>query len=70
MRWVGHPGIVINVSQARVIKEPECCDGSDEPLGVCPNKCREIGEAYAHKMEAERKLRKTVCCTASLICAC
>ncbi|KAF8528686.1 glucosidase II beta subunit-like-domain-containing protein [Gautieria morchelliformis] len=38
--------------------EPECCDGSDEPSGVCPNICKEVGKAYAQKMEAERKLRK------------
>jgi protein kinase C substrate 80K-H len=40
--------------------ELECCDGSDEKSGVCPNKCKEIGDAHRTKMEAERKLRKTV----------
>ncbi|ELU43157.1 endoplasmic reticulum protein [Rhizoctonia solani AG-1 IA] len=39
--------------------EPECCDGSDEPSGVCPNQCKEIGEKYRAEREAERKLRKT-----------
>lgn len=41
--------------------EPECCDGSDEAPGVCPNKCEEIGKAYRAKVEAETKTRKTVC---------
>jgi len=39
--------------------EPECCDGSDEQSGVCPNLCIEIGEAYRQKMEAETKTRRT-----------
>lgn len=47
-------------SQVRVLEEPECCDGSDEPLGICPNVCEQVGKAYAQKMEAELKLRKTV----------
>ncbi|KAG8698100.1 hypothetical protein FRC08_006133, partial [Ceratobasidium sp. 394] len=38
---------------------PECCDGSDEPSGVCPNQCEEIGTKYRAEQEAERKLRKT-----------
>lgn len=41
--------------------ELACCDGSDEPLGVCTNKCKEVGEAYRAKQAAERKIRKTVC---------
>lgn len=44
--------------------EPECCDGSDEAPGVCPNKCKEIGEAHRKQAEAERKIRKTVSATA------
>ena len=43
------------------IQEPECCDGSDEQPGVCPNVCREVGEAYQKQQEAERKVRRTVC---------
>lgn len=43
------------------IQEPECCDGSDEQPGVCPNVCREVGEAYRKQQEAERKIRRTVC---------
>ncbi|GJJ07576.1 hypothetical protein Clacol_001779 [Clathrus columnatus] len=39
--------------------EQECCDGSDEAPGVCPNKCIEIGETYRQQREAELKLRKT-----------
>lgn len=39
--------------------EQECCDGSDELPGVCPNTCQEVGAEYKKKTEAERKLRKT-----------
>lgn len=40
--------------------EPECCDGSDERPGVCKNICKEVGEAYRQKRDAERKIQKTV----------
>jgi protein kinase C substrate 80K-H len=40
--------------------EPACCDGSDEPAGVCENTCAAIGELYRQKQEAARKLQKTV----------
>lgn len=40
--------------------EPECCDGSDELQGICPNSCKVIGEAHRQKMAAEMKTRKTV----------
>ncbi|KDN37781.1 hypothetical protein RSAG8_09936, partial [Rhizoctonia solani AG-8 WAC10335] len=56
----GHIGA--NIKSSRVndgICEPECCDGSDEPSGVCPNQCRENGEKYRAGREAERKIRKT-----------
>lgn len=43
-----------------MLTETDCCDGSDEKHGVCPNKCKEIGDAYKAKLAAERKLRKTV----------
>ena len=46
-----------------VFVEPECCDGSDEQPGVCPNVCAEVGKEYRKKMDAEMKLRKTVCTT-------
>ena len=46
--------------------ETNCCDGSDEKPGVCPNKCKEIGDAYKAQLAAERKLRKTVRCPWSL----
>ncbi|KDQ06993.1 hypothetical protein BOTBODRAFT_167442 [Botryobasidium botryosum FD-172 SS1] len=39
--------------------EPECCDGSDEPSGVCPNICEEIGKEYRAAAEAEQKTRRT-----------
>ncbi|KAI0319177.1 glucosidase II beta subunit-like-domain-containing protein, partial [Amylostereum chailletii] len=56
----GHIGSIISGTRVRDgLCEPECCDGSDEPSGVCPNKCKEVGEAYRTKREAEHKLRKT-----------
>ncbi|KEP55176.1 kinase C substrate 80 kDa-H protein [Rhizoctonia solani 123E] len=56
----GHIGASIKSSRVNDgICEPECCDGSDEPSGICPNKCKEIGEKYRVEQETERKLRKT-----------
>jgi len=40
--------------------EPACCDGSDEDAGVCEDTCAVVGELYRQKLEAARKLRKTV----------
>ena len=40
--------------------EAECCDGSDEAPGVCPNTCKEVGEAYRQKRAQELKIQKTV----------
>lgn len=40
--------------------EPACCDGSDEPAGICENTCAAVGELYRQKQEAARKLQKTV----------
>lgn len=51
---------VILELQIRVIEEPECCDGSDEPSGLCPNICKEVGDTYSKKVAEERKIRKTV----------
>ncbi|KAF8841281.1 hypothetical protein BDN67DRAFT_928581 [Paxillus ammoniavirescens] len=56
----GHIGTTIPSSRVNDgLCEPECCDGSDEAPGVCPNSCRQIGEVHRKKVEAERKLRKT-----------
>ncbi|KLO07499.1 endoplasmic reticulum protein [Schizopora paradoxa] len=56
----GHIGMSIRSSRVNDgLCEPECCDGSDEQPGVCPNLCVEIGEAYRQKMEAEMKTRRT-----------
>ncbi|TPX57524.1 hypothetical protein PhCBS80983_g03773 [Powellomyces hirtus] len=40
------------------ICDPECCDGSDEYLGIvqCNNTCMETGESHRKKVEAERRL--------------
>lgn len=34
-----------------------CCDGSDEPEGVCPNRCREVHEDYIVKQKAAEEAR-------------
>ena len=39
--------------------EPECCDGTDEATGVCPNICEQVGKEYRARVEAENKIRKT-----------
>ncbi|KAG8832269.1 hypothetical protein FRC17_001628 [Serendipita sp. 399] len=39
--------------------EKECCDGSDEPEGVCPNVCEVVGKEYRQRKEAEAKIRRT-----------
>lgn len=45
----------------QLVIEPQCCDGSDELPGVCKDVCKETGEDYRKALEAEMKLRKTVC---------
>lgn len=40
--------------------DPECCDGSDEATGICPNVCDQVGKEYRSKRDEERKRRKTV----------
>jgi hypothetical protein len=46
---------------SQFLAEIQCCDGSDERPGVCPNLCKEIGEAYEKKHEAEIKIQREVC---------
>jgi protein kinase C substrate 80K-H len=56
----GHIGSSIPSSRVNDgLCEPECCDGSDEPAGVCPNACKEIGEAHRKKRDAELKIQRT-----------
>jgi protein kinase C substrate 80K-H len=56
----GHIGTYIRSSRVNDgLCEPECCDGSDEAEGVCPNVCASIGEEYRRITEAARKIRKT-----------
>ncbi|KAG1739894.1 glucosidase II beta subunit-like-domain-containing protein [Suillus paluster] len=56
----GHIGAIIQSSRVNDgLCEQKCCDGSDEPSGVCPNTCQEVGAEHRKKTEAERKLRKT-----------
>lgn len=47
------------MDSTHVVLEAECCDGSDEQPGVCPNRCKEVGEAYRKKRDAELKIQKT-----------
>ncbi|KAJ7047793.1 glucosidase II beta subunit-like-domain-containing protein [Mycena alexandri] len=57
---VGHIGATIPSSRVNDgLCEPQCCDGSDERPGVCKNACKEIGEEYRRKRDAERKIQKT-----------
>lgn len=57
---VGYAGATIRSSRVNDgLCEPECCDGSDEAPGVCPDTCKEAGEEYRRKTEEETKLRKT-----------
>ncbi|KAJ7067907.1 glucosidase II beta subunit-like-domain-containing protein [Mycena amicta] len=56
----GHVGATIPSSRVGDgLCEPQCCDGTDERPGVCPNACKEIGEEYRKKRDAALKLRKT-----------
>ncbi|EIW82175.1 hypothetical protein CONPUDRAFT_164812 [Coniophora puteana RWD-64-598 SS2] len=59
-RNAGHIGSSILSSRVNDgLCEPECCDGSDEKPGVCPNVCDEVGKEYRKKRDAERKMQKT-----------
>ena len=44
------------------LAEKECCDGSDEPSGFCPNLCKEIGDTYWQQRTKarEQKIQKPV----------
>ncbi|KAF8211567.1 glucosidase II beta subunit-like-domain-containing protein [Mycena galopus ATCC 62051] len=56
----GHIGGTIPSSRVNDgLCEPQCCDGSDERPGVCKNACKEIGDEYRKKRDAERKIQKT-----------
>ncbi|KAH9483089.1 Glucosidase 2 subunit beta [Psilocybe cubensis] len=55
----GHIGEFISSSRVNDgLCETQCCDGSDEQPGVCPNLCKEIGEEYRKKRDAELKLQR------------
>ena len=43
-----------------LLAEKECCDGSDERSGLCPNLCKKIGDIYREQREKEEKIQKTV----------
>lgn len=56
----GHIGVYIRASRVNDgLCEAECCDGSDEAPGICPDVCHVVGEEYRRATEADRKLRKT-----------
>lgn len=42
------------------LAEKECCDGSDERSGLCPNICKQIGDVYQQQRKQEQKIQKTV----------
>ena len=43
-----------------LLAEKDCCDGSDERPGLCPNLCNQIGDAYRQQRKQEQKIQKTV----------
>ncbi|KAH7100583.1 endoplasmic reticulum protein [Auriculariales sp. MPI-PUGE-AT-0066] len=56
----GHIGAYITGASVNDgLCEPDCCDGSDEPAGVCPNVCKDVGVEHRKKMEGLLKIRKT-----------
>ncbi|KAF9651810.1 hypothetical protein BDM02DRAFT_3110284 [Thelephora ganbajun] len=57
---VGHVGALISATRVNDgLCEPQCCDGSDEPTGICPNICDQVGIHHRALLEQETKLRKT-----------
>jgi len=57
----GHIGATIPSSRVNDgLCEKECCDGSDERSGFCPNLCKEIGDIYQQQRKKEQKIQKTV----------
>jgi len=55
----GHLGASIPSSRVSDgLCERECCDGSDEKPGTCPNTCKEVGEAYRKQKEEEMKIQR------------
>jgi len=56
----GHIGASIPSSRVNDgLCEPTCCDGSDEPAGVCENTCAAVGKEYRKQQDAARKQRRT-----------
>ena len=55
---VGHSPCSVALTDSLLCKEPECCDGSDEPSGICPNVCEQVGKEHRARLEAENKIRK------------
>jgi hypothetical protein len=43
-----------------LLAEKECCDGSDERPGLCPDRCKVIGDVYREQRKKEQKIQKTV----------
>jgi len=59
---INHGHIPSSIPSSQVndgLCEPACCDGSDEPTGICPDRCKEIGEEYAKRVAKENQTRKT-----------
>ncbi|KAF8811886.1 hypothetical protein BYT27DRAFT_7183488 [Phlegmacium glaucopus] len=56
----GHIGATIPGSRVNDgLCETECCDGSDERSGVCPNLCKQIGDTYQQQRKQEQRIQKT-----------
>ena len=56
----GHVGADIRSSRVNDgLCEPDCCDGSDELAGLCPDICDTVGEEYRRVVAEARKLRRT-----------
>ncbi|KIY48740.1 hypothetical protein FISHEDRAFT_42747 [Fistulina hepatica ATCC 64428] len=64
----GHIGTFIRSSRVDDgLCDKECCDGSDERPGLCPNTCKQMNAAYEELRAQELRTRKTVCASGSKI---
>ncbi|TIC72483.1 hypothetical protein E3Q00_03938 [Wallemia mellicola] len=47
------------------ICEEECCDGTDEPAGICPDTCKQRGKQYKVELEHSERIRDKALITKS-----
>ncbi|KAI9248905.1 glucosidase II beta subunit-like-domain-containing protein [Sporodiniella umbellata] len=51
----GHiPSYIKSSSVRDNVCDEECCDGTDEDDGICPNRCQIVGETYRKEKAAEK----------------